>query len=80
MYICLDAYLSFGQNWKKRNIRFFKQKKHNVGEKSQIRCLIIDTNSGIVRKCHLRHVFCVIYKRFDGYFMERLSKHQEQKI
>ena len=35
MYICLDAYLSFGQNWKKRNIRFFRQKKHSVGEKSQ---------------------------------------------
>ena len=42
--------------------------------------LSIRTNSGIVRKCHLRHVFCVIYGRLDGYFMERLSKHKEQKI
>ena len=80
MHIWLDSYLSFDQNTKKRNIRFFKQKEHKVGEKSQIRCLIIDTNSGIVRKCPLRHVFCVINGRLNGYFMERLSKHKEQKI
>ena len=64
-----------------RNVTFvfFKQKQHKVDEKSQIRCVIIDTNSGIVRTCHLRHVFCVIYGRLDGYFMERLSKAQGAK-